>query len=105
MLNSNMEDVMPEGGRAITNIPEMKPDMTMEERKQVWLAISDMTEQEFDDMRAWQKGRQLQVPEAGSEAPDFEIDVLDRKRRRSGETIQLSSLRGKPVALVFGSYT
>ena len=44
---------MPEGGRAITDIPEMRPDMTMEERKQVWLAIADMTEEEFDAMRAW----------------------------------------------------
>ena len=96
---------MPEGGRAITDIPEMRPDMTMEERKQVWLAIADMTEEEFDAMRAWQKVRQVDVPKVASEAPDFELDVLDRKRKRSGETIRLSNLRGKPVALVFGSYT
>lgn len=86
---------MPEGGRAITDIPEMRPDMTMEERKQVWLAIADMTEEEFDAMRAWQKVRQVDVPKVASEAPDFELDVLDRKRKRSGETIRLSNLRGK----------
>ena len=49
--------------------------------------------------------RQVDVPKVASEAPEFELDVLDRKRKRSGETIRLSNLRGKPVALVFGSYT
>jgi len=31
--------------------------------------------------------------------------VLDPDRQRTGETVKLSNLRGKPVALMFGSYT
>jgi len=56
-------------------------------------------------MRAHQAARQEKVPQPGDEAPDFKIDVLDRDRQRTGETVQLSALRGKPVALMFGSYT
>lgn len=75
------------------------------DRKKAWLEISDMGEEEFDAMREASKIRQVKVPKVGEEAPDFEIDVLDRDRQRSGETLQLSALRGKPVALLFGSYT
>lgn len=79
--------------------------MTPEERKLAWLEISDMTEEEFDRLRAWQKARQTRVPKPGSLAPDFEADLLDRQRKRTGETVKLSSLRGRPVGLIFGSWT
>ncbi|MCH7578105.1 MAG: redoxin domain-containing protein [Chloroflexi bacterium] len=45
--------------------------------------------------------REESAPTVGDEAPDFELPVLDRK----GATMRLSELRGKPVALIFGSYT
>lgn len=79
---------------------------SMEERKKIWLAISpDITEEEFDAHMQFQRERQAHVPQPGSKAPDFELDVLDRDRLRTGETVRLSALHGKPVALVFGSYT
>ena len=56
-------------------------------------------------MMAANKARQVKVPEQGSEAPDFNLDVLDREKGRTGEKISLSSFRGKPVGLIFGSYT
>ena len=79
--------------------------VSMEERKKVWLSISDMTEAEFDALWAHQQARQADVPQPGSEAPDFELDILDREHIRTGEAVRLSSLHGKPVALLFGSYT
>lgn len=79
--------------------------LDMEERKKRWLAISDITEQEFDALMAHQNARQVNVPQPGSVAPDFELDVLDRDRLRTGERVSLGSLHGKPVALLFGSYT
>ena len=79
--------------------------MSPEERKQSWLEISVISEEQFDAMREHQAERQSKVPQPGDDAPDFEIDVLDRDRQRTGETVQLSALRGKPVALMFGSYT
>ena len=80
-------------------------EMTFEERKRTWLDISVINEAQFDALWKFQRERQSLVPQPGDVAPDFEIDVRDKKRSRTGETIHLASLRGKPVALLFGSYT
>ena len=80
--------------------------MALAERKKMWVEISPgMTAQELDDFLAHENERQAQVPPIGAEAPDFELDILDRERKRTGERVRLSSLRGKPVGLIFGSYT
>ena len=79
--------------------------MDMAQRRKVWLEISDITEEEFEAHMAEEKAREADVPPVGSTAPDFEIDVLDRRRKRTGDTVRLSDLRGKPVGLIFGSYT
>ncbi len=44
-------------------------------------------------------------PAIGTLAPDFELEIMDGHGTRTGETFQLSSVRGKPVGLIFGSYT
>ncbi len=81
------------------------PNLSRDERTKIWLDISDMTAEEFQEYQENHKKRQAGVPEVGSEAPDFEADVLDRERKRTGETWRLSSSRGRPVGLVFGSFT
>ena len=45
------------------------------------------------------------VPQIGTLAPDFEIERLSPEGHRTGDYLRLSSTRGMPVALVFGSYT
>jgi hypothetical protein len=79
--------------------------MSPEDRKKVWLEISDMTEEAFDQMMANNKVRQSRVPDVGTSAADFRIERLDKGRKRTGEFLTLSELRGKPVGLIFGSYT
>jgi hypothetical protein len=79
--------------------------MTPEERKRMWLSISDITEAQFDALRAEQEARQVRAPQPGATAPDFELDVVTRDRKPTGERVRLSALRGQPVGLVFGSYT
>lgn len=79
--------------------------MDMAEKRKVWLEISDITEAQFDAHMATQQAREAIVPKVGSAAPDFVADVLDRERRRTGEQVRLSDLRGRPVGIVFGSYT
>lgn len=80
-------------------------DMSYPEKRKVWLEISDMTGDEFDAMMAEQKDRQSTAPKVGDMAPDFELERVTRDRKRTGETVRLSALRGRPVALAFGSYT
>ena len=80
-------------------------DVPVEGRRKIWINLSGMTEGNFEQMFADQKLRQARVPAVGQPAPDFEAELLYRDRKRSGETVKLSDLRGKPVALVFGSYT
>jgi hypothetical protein len=79
--------------------------MTPEERKKMWLAISDITEAQFDALQAEQKARQASAPQPGATAPDFELDLVTRDRKPTGKRVRLSALRGQPVGLVFGSYT
>jgi hypothetical protein len=71
----------------------------------MWLSISSISEGQFDALQAEQRARQVRVPQPGTMAPDFEIDVLTRQHKRTGARCRLSSLRGTPVGLVFGSYT
>lgn len=81
-------------------------DISFDDRKKVWLEISDdLTEEGFDAMMAESKARQELVPPVGTEAPDFTLERLSSDRRRTGEFVTLSSLKGKPVAFCFGSFT
>ena len=64
-----------------------------------------ISREKFAGIRAEMAKRDAKTPPAGSVAPDFEIERLSPDGKRTGETFQLSSARGRPVALVFGSYT
>lgn len=44
-------------------------------------------------------------PQLGQEAPHFELECLSSIGKRTGKYLKLSSLRGKPVGLILGSYT
>ena len=64
-----------------------------------------ISKDEYDRYIDAKKIRDKRVPKVGSIAPDFNIEKLDKKGQRTGEMFQLSSTRGKPVAIVFGSFT
>jgi hypothetical protein len=64
-----------------------------------------LSRDEFKAVQARMKERETRTPAAGTEAPDFEIERLSPDGKRTGEMFTLSSTRGRPVALVFGSYT
>jgi len=49
--------------------------------------------------------RDKHSPKVGEVAPDFELELLSPTGQRTDERLSLSSLRGKPVGLIFGSFT
>jgi hypothetical protein len=79
----------------------MDPDKIPPE---LWKQMN-ISREDFQEALARQKAREKNTPPAGSPAPDFELRRLDEEGRLSEETVRLSSLRGQPVGLIFGSYT
>ncbi len=71
------------------------------EHEQLHHDPTPMTGERFAQLREAMARREERAPMVGDEAPEFELPVLDGK----GATMRLSELRGKPVALIFGSYT
>ena len=64
-----------------------------------------MTPEEYTAMRAERLAREAAAPKVGDMAPDFELERLSPEGWRTGRRFRLSSNRGRPVGLVFGSYT
>ena len=96
---------MPNDGISSPVTLEEYAALDMPARRRVWLEISDISEAEFDAHMAGEKAREAIVPKVGTAAPDFVADVLGPDRTRTGEQVHLSDLHGKPVGIVFCSYT
>ena len=64
-----------------------------------------ISKDEYDQYIEAKKIRDKSVPKVGSIAPDFNLEKLNEKGQRTGVMFQLSSTIGKPVAIVFGSFT
>ena len=73
---------------------------------QEWLDTRGTTR---DELRKFIEGRvirdQEKAPRVGDNAPDFEIERLDSKGKRTGNIERLSDHFGTPIGLIFGSYT
>ncbi len=89
-----MSDELPERvARRIATRSDEEPEFrgrTREGMRQSWLARIE---------------RDKNSPRIGDEAPEFELERLSPAGMRTGETLRLSSLRGRPVGLIFGSFT
>ena len=81
------------------------PDELPPER---WVSLM-MSRAEYEAMVAERAERDKRAPKVGERAPDFEIERLNAKGRRTGEMFRLSEQLAKPnprpIGLVFGSYT
>jgi len=65
----------------------------------------NISREEYDRLQAVKLERESRVAPVGAMAPDVELEQLSPEGDRTGETTRLSSFRGGPVALAFGSYT
>lgn len=64
-----------------------------------------LTRETYTAMRNERVERERLAPRVGAPAPDFSVERLSKDGKRSGENFQLSQTKGRPVALIFGSYT
>ena len=65
----------------------------------------NISREAFLELREERQEREARTPEVGDIAPDFCLERLSPQGEPSGEMVRLSDHRGRPVALVFGSYT
>jgi hypothetical protein len=65
----------------------------------------NISKEEYKRRVAEQRERERRVTPAGRPAPDFELESLSPAGDRTGTMMRLSRLKGRPVALAFGSYT
>jgi hypothetical protein len=79
----------------------MDPDKIPPE---LWKQMN-ISREDFEEVIARQAAREKNTPATGTRAPDFELERLDDQGQLSEETVRLSALRGRPVGLIFGSYT
>lgn len=86
-------------------LPE-KFEHVVNNAKDEWLETRGITR---DGLRKFIEGRVVRdldnSPKVGDTAPDFTLEKLDVKGKRTGEMTSLSAYAGKPVGLIFGSYT
>ncbi len=68
-----------------------------------------MTPEQYTAMRAERLAREKHAPAVGDPAPDFSLERLSPDGRRTGEMVSLSQhfadSGGRPMGLIFGSYT
>ncbi len=65
----------------------------------------NISREDFEQVQRDMAERERRTPAVGTLAPDFELRRLAADGSLTERLLRLSSLRGKPVALVFGSYT
>ena len=82
-------------------MPRIDPEQIPPE---MWKQMN-ITKEDFLVVMAQQEAREKLAPAVGSTAPDFELKRLDDKGALTEQTLRLSSLRGRPVGLILGSYT
>lgn len=63
------------------------------------------TRDEYEAMVRERSARDRLAPKVGEPAPDFVAEHLSADGSRTGKLFRLSTALGKPLALVFGSYT
>jgi len=65
----------------------------------------NISKEDFEVIAKNMAEREKRTPAVRSPAPDFELRRLSSEGALTDETLRLSGLHGRPVALVFGSYT
>ena len=85
----------------------VSPGILIRDEQEIQKKLTEwnISREEYDRLQAVKLERESRVAPVGAMAPDVELEQLSPEGDRTGETTRLSSFRGRPVALAFGSYT
>ncbi len=72
----------------------------LERRRRMFESMDEKARERMHKHFAYMRQRPS-APDVGSEAPDFNLAVL----KGDGDRVRLKDHRGKPVGLIFGSFT
>jgi hypothetical protein len=82
-----------------------RPSISWDQIPEAMRKEMNISRAEFDEILELQAAREERAPAIGDTAPGFRLRRLDEKGKRTNEFLELAALRGRPVGLVFGSYT
>lgn len=88
-------------------VESVSPGILIRDEQEIQKKLKEwnISREEYDRLQAVKLARESRVAPVGAMAPDFELEQLSPEGERTGKTTRLSSFRGRPVALAFGSYT
>lgn len=99
-IDDFLKDVPPEIRERLASMdPETRLKM-VERRHKMMESMNDEARSHMHGAMTYMRERP-KGPEVGSLAPDFDLAVLGD----GSERVRLADLRGKPVGLIFASYT
>lgn len=85
----------------LASMDEEQRAQMLEQVRGMFGSMSAEQREHLAHTREQMQGREASAPQVGDMAPDFDLAVL----HGDGARVRLSDLRGKPVGLIFGSYT
>ncbi len=85
----------------MASMDEEQRAQMLEQVRGMFGSMSAEQREQLGHTREQRQKREASAPQVGDIAPDFDLALLDG----DGARVRLSDLRGRPVGLIFGSYT
>ena len=100
MMQDFLKDLPPQMRERLMSMPPEERERMMARRRERLESMDEGSREAMMRHIAYIRQRP-DPPDVGMEAPDFDLAVLDG----DGARVRLRDQRGRPVALIFGSYT
>ena len=100
VMEDFLKDMPPQMREQLKSMPPEERERMMARRRAMLESMDEGSREAMRQYVTYMRQRP-DPPEVGTEAPDFDLAVLDG----DGARVRLRDRRGRPVGLIFGSYT
>ena len=100
MMKDSLKDMPPQMRERLMMMPPEEQERMMARRRARLKSMDEVSREAMKRVVTYMRQRP-DPPEVGTAAPDFNLAVLDG----DGARLRLQDQRGRPVGLIFGSYT